>query len=213
MGQIQAVIIPVTAFQQNCTLLFDGKTKKGVVIDPGGNVDRILEAVKDHNVDVEAIWLTHGHLDHVGGALDLKDALDVKIIGPHIADQELMANVENSASRYNLPDKMRNVTSDQWLNEGDYVSFSDHEFEVFHCPGHSPGHVVFYNKAASFALVGDVLFNGSVGRTDLPGGDHEALINSIKNKLLPLGDEVGFLCGHGPGSRFGDERRGNPFLV
>lgn len=213
MGQLQAIIIPVTAFQQNCTLLFDSETKKGVVIDPGGDVDRIIEAVKAHHVEVEAIWLTHGHLDHVGGALDLKDALKVNIIGPHIADQELMANVENSAARYNLPDKMRNLASDQWLNEGDHVAFSGHDFEVFHCPGHSPGHVVFYNKDASFALVGDVLFNGSVGRTDLPGGDHDALISSIKNKLLPLGDEVGFLCGHGTGSRFGDERRSNPFLV
>lgn len=213
MGQLQTIIIPVTAFQQNCTLLFDSETKKGVVIDPGGNADRIVEAVKAHNVDVEAIWLTHGHLDHVGGALDLKEALNVNIIGPHIDDKELMASVESSAARYNLPDKMRNLASDQWLNEGEHVSFSGHEFEVFHCPGHSPGHVVFYNKAASFALVGDVLFNGSVGRTDLPGGDHDALISSIKDKLLPLGDEVGFLCGHGPGSRFGDERRGNPFLV
>lgn len=213
MGQLQAIIIPVTAFQQNCTLLFDSETKKGVVIDPGGNADRIVEAVKAHNVDVEAIWLTHGHLDHVGGALDLKDALNVNIIGPHIDDKELMASVESSAARYNLPDKMRNLASDQWLNEGEHVSFSGHDFEVLHCPGHSPGHVVFYNKAASFALVGDVLFNGSVGRTDLPGGDHDALISSIKDKLLPLGDEVGFLCGHGPGSRFGDERRGNPFLV
>ncbi|MGU3575816.1 MBL fold metallo-hydrolase [Brucellaceae bacterium C25G] len=213
MGQLQAIIIPVTAFQQNCTLLFDSETKKGVVIDPGGNADRIVEAVKAHNVEVEAIWLTHGHLDHVGGALDLKEALNVNIIGPHIDDQDIMASVESSAARYNLPDKMRNLASDQWLNEGDHVSFAGHDFEVLHCPGHSPGHVVFYNKAASFALVGDVLFNGSVGRTDLPGGDHEALMSSIKNKLLPLGDEIGFLCGHGPGSRFGDERRGNPFLV
>lgn len=212
MGQLQAIVIPVTPFQQNCTLLFDSDTRKGVVIDPGGDVAEISKAIADQNVDVEAIWITHGHLDHAGGALELKEALGVDIIGPQENDRILLDNVETSAAKYGLSG-MRNVTPDQWLQDGDTVSFAGHEFEVLHCPGHSPGHVVFYNRAAGFAHVGDVLFHGSVGRTDLPGGDHEALIRSIKEKLLPLGDEIGFICGHGPGGRFGEERRTNPYLT
>lgn len=213
MGQLQAMIIPVTPFQQNCTLLFDSETKKGVVIDPGGDVAQIREAIAAQGVDVEAIWITHGHLDHAGGAMELKEALGVDIIGPDSADKVLLDNLEASAAKYGIGADMRNMVPDRWLKDGDRVAFSGHEFEVLHCPGHSPGHVVFYNRAAGFAHVGDVLFNGSVGRTDLPGGDHAALIHSIKEKLLPLGDEIGFICGHGPGSRFGDERRTNPYLT
>lgn len=213
MGQLNAGIIPVTPFQQNCTVLFDTDTKRGVVVDPGGKVDRILEVIKQNGFEVEAIWLTHGHLDHVGGAMELKQALGVDIIGPHEADKDLLANVESQAARFGVPGTMRNCTPDRFLSEGDIVSFGDHSFQVLHCPGHAPGHVVFYNPEARFAHVGDVLFNGSVGRTDLPGGDHATLIRSIKEKLLPLGDDVGFICGHGPGSRFGDERRNNPFLA
>ena len=212
MGQLNAGIVPVTPFQQNCTILFDSETKVGVVVDPGGDVDRILEAVRGSGLTIAAIWITHGHIDHAGGAMELKDALGVEIIGPHEADAPLLANLENQAVRFGLTDAVRNCTPDRYLTEGDTVSFGDHSFEVLHCPGHAPGHVVYYNRAASFAHVGDVLFNGSVGRTDLPGGNHEALIRSIKEKLLPLGDEIGFICGHGPGSKFGDERRSNPFL-
>ncbi|CAM5339055.1 MBL fold metallo-hydrolase [Mycolicibacterium aubagnense] len=213
MGQLNAGIVPVTPFQQNCTILFDDDSKTGVVVDPGGDVERILAAVRDNAISVEAIWITHGHIDHAGGAMDLKDALGVDIIGPHEDDRSLLDNLENQARRFGITDAIRNCVPDRFLTEGETVSFGEHSFEVLHCPGHAPGHVVFFNRAARFAHVGDVLFHGSIGRTDLPGGNHETLIRMIKEKLLPLGDDVGFLCGHGPGSRFGDERRSNPFLV
>jgi glyoxylase-like metal-dependent hydrolase (beta-lactamase superfamily II) len=214
MGQLNAGIIPVTAFQQNCTILFDTETKTGVVVDPGGDVDRILAALKDNGITITAIWLTHGHIDHAGGAMELKEKLGVDVIGPHEADQFLLDNIETQAERFGLAkDEVRNCVPDRYLTEGETVSFGDHVFEVLHCPGHAPGHVVFYNRDAKFAHVGDVLFHGSVGRTDLPGGDHEALISSIKDKLLPLGDDIGFICGHGPGGKFGEERRSNPFLT
>jgi hydroxyacylglutathione hydrolase len=214
MGQLNAGIVPVTPFEQNCTILFDTDSKQGVVVDPGGDVDRILAALADNNITVTAIWLTHGHIDHAGGAMDLKEALGVEIIGPHEHDKALLDNIENQAERFGLAgDGVRNCVPDRFLNEGERVSFDGHVFEVLHCPGHAPGHVVFYNRAAKFAHVGDVLFRGSIGRTDLPGGDHASLIASIKEKLLPLGDDIGFVCGHGPGGRFGEERLSNPFLV
>lgn len=210
-GQLQGIIVPVTSFQQNCTILFDGDSKRGVVIDPGGDVERIQQAIADQGLTIEAIWLTHGHIDHAGGAMDLKDALNVNIIGPHKDDAPLLSALENQSQMFGV-DAVRNVEPDQWLEEGETVSFGEHLFEIFHCPGHAPGHVIFFNKAANFAHVGDVLFAGSIGRTDLPGGNHEALINSIKTKVLPLGDDVGFICGHGPGGKIGEERRNNPFL-
>lgn len=212
MGRLNAGIIPVTPFQQNCTILFDMDDKTGVIVDPGGDVDKILDVVKTQGFDLKQIWLTHGHIDHAGGAMDLKDALGLEIVGPHKDDAPLLANLENQAQRFGLTEKVRNCVPDRYFEEGDLASFGDHSFRVLHCPGHAPGHIVYYNAAAKFAHVGDVLFNGSVGRTDLPGGDHTALIRSIKEKLLPLGDDVGFICGHGPGSRFGDERLNNPFL-
>ncbi len=213
MGQLNAGIVPVTAFQQNCTILFDMDDRQGVVVDPGGDIDKVLAVLKDNAINAGAIWITHGHIDHAGGAMELKDALGIEIIGPHEADRPLLANLENQAKHYGITDPVRNCVPDRFLGEGDTVSFGQHAFEVFHCPGHAPGHVVFYNRAAKFAHVGDVLFRGSVGRTDLQGGDHAALIASIKDKLLPLGDDIGFICGHGPGGRFGEERRGNPFLI
>ncbi|MBB4955294.1 glyoxylase-like metal-dependent hydrolase (beta-lactamase superfamily II) [Agrobacterium vitis] len=212
MGQLQAGIIPVTPFQQNCTVFFDSETKEGVVVDPGGDVEQILEMVAKNGITLKQIWLTHGHLDHAGGAEDVKDALGIQIIGPHEDDRELLSNIENQAARYNLPGKMRNAVPDRFLSDGDVVEFSGHTFEVLHCPGHAPGHVIFYNRAQNFAHLGDVLFNGSIGRTDLPGGNHQQLLDSIRDKVLPLGDDVGFICGHGPGSRIGDERRSNPYL-
>ncbi len=212
MGEMRAGIVPVTPFQQNCTILFDEATKRGVVVDPGGDVETLTKVIAENGLTIEAIWLTHGHLDHAGGAMELKAALGVDIVGPHEADAPLLARIADQARNYGI-EGLANCTPDRYLTEGEKVSFGDHEFEVLHCPGHAPGHVVYYNRAASFAHVGDVLFAGSIGRTDLPGGDHDTLIRSIKEKLLPLGDEIGFICGHGPGGRFGEERRNNPFLV
>jgi len=207
-----AIIVPVTLFEQNCTLIWCEATKKAVVIDPGGNVPKIQAAIKQSNVSVEKIWLTHGHIDHVGGAADLRDALKVPIEGPHIADKFLLDNVVASGARFGMTG-VRDFAPDRWLEEGDQVRIGELSFDILHCPGHSPGSVVFFNKAMRFAHVGDVLFNGSVGRSDLPGGDHATLIKSIKDKLLPLGDDVGFICGHGPGSSIGQERLTNPFLT
>ncbi len=207
-----AIIVPVTLFEQNCTLLWCTASMKAVVIDPGGDVPKIQAAIKQTNVTVEKIWLTHGHIDHVGGAAELRDALKVPIEGPQSADKFLLDNVVSSGMRFGMTG-VRDFAPDRWLEEGDQVAIGELSFDILHCPGHSPGSVVFFNKELRFAHVGDVLFNGSVGRSDLPGGDHATLIKSIKQKLLPLGDDVGFICGHGPGSRIGHERLTNPFLT
>jgi hydroxyacylglutathione hydrolase len=207
----KAGIIPVTPFQQNCTLLWDETSKVGAVIDPGGDLDSIQSAIKKVGVTVEKILLTHGHIDHAGGADDLRKMLGVKIEGPHLADRILLDNLEKQGEAYSIPAK--NVTPDRWLNEGDTVTVADHVFEILHCPGHSPGSVVFVNRAQKFMLAGDVIFQGSIGRTDFPYGDHDALINAIKTKLFPLGDDYAFICGHGPASTIGQERNSNPFLV
>jgi glyoxylase-like metal-dependent hydrolase (beta-lactamase superfamily II) len=207
----QALIIPVTPFQQNCTLLWCTETNKAVVVDPGGDVLQILNAIRQAGVTVDQIWITHGHIDHVGGAADLRDELKVPIVGPHLADKFLLDHVVEGGRRFGMTN-VRDFAPDRWLSEGDEVHLGKLSFKILHCPGHSPGSVVFFNDAMRFALVGDVLFNGSVGRTDLPGGDHATLIRSIEEKLLPLGDDVAFICGHGPGSSIGQERATNPFL-
>ena len=212
MGKLSAAIIQVTPFQQNCTLIWDDETMKGVVIDPGGDVERIEEAIRETGIIVEKILLTHGHIDHAGGAEALKKILGVTIVGPHKADRELLENIEKQSEMFGVPGGFQNAYPDQWLEEGDTVDVGGHEFKVFFCPGHAPGHVVFFNEEARFAHLGDVLFQGSIGRTDLPGGDHGQLIASIKEKLFPLGDDVSFICGHGPGSTIGAERQSNPFL-
>ncbi len=207
-----ALIIPVTLFEQNCTLIWCDVTKKAAVIDPGGDVPKIQAAIKQSEVNVEKIWLTHGHIDHVGGAAELRDALKVPIEGPHIEDKFLLDNVVSSGARFGMSG-VRDFAPDRWLSEGETVSIGELTFDILHCPGHSPGSVVFFHEEMRFAHVGDVLFNGSVGRTDLPGGDHATLIKSITDKLLPLGDDVSFICGHGSGSSIGQERLTNPFLT
>lgn len=212
MGRLQAGIVPVTPFQQNCTILFDEETKNGVVVDPGGDVATILDVISQNGLTIKDIWLTHGHIDHAGGADELREALGIPVIGPHQDDLPLLQGLEAQAQMFGVAMAVRNVVPDRYLKDGDRVSFDEHVFEVFHCPGHAPGHVIFFNRQQNFAHLGDVLFNGSIGRTDLPGGDHATLLRSIRDKVLPLGDEVGFLCGHGPGGRIGEERRTNPFL-
>lgn len=217
MSELKAAVLPVTAFQQNCTLLWDEPTKQGVVVDPGGDVAEILNAITKVDFRAECILLTHGHMDHAGGAAALKEALEaqgggsVPILGPDQRDEFLLAGLEAQARAFGMPET-RNIQPDRWLGEGETVSFAGHHFEVLHCPGHTPGHIVFVNPTARFGLLGDVLFRGSIGRTDFPYGDTAALLGSIRDKLLPLGDEFAFICGHGPGSTIGVERRTNPFV-
>jgi hydroxyacylglutathione hydrolase len=213
MSELRAIIVPVTPFQQNCTILFDEDTKEGVVVDPGGDVPHILKAIEEAGLKITGIWLTHGHIDHAGGAEELKENLNVDILGPHVDDLSLLSGLEDQAQMFGVTMDVKNVSTNKWLDEGDEVSFSEHSFKVLHCPGHAPGHIIFYNEKNAFAHVGDVLFSGSIGRTDLPGGNHQQLLDSIRDKVLPLGDSVGFICGHGPGGQIGQERRSNPFLT
>ena len=208
---LKAAIVPVTPFEQNCTLIWNEATRAGAVIDPGGDLDRVQAAIAEVGMKVETILLTHGHIDHAGGADELRGVLGVEVVGPHVGDKFLLDSLEKQARSYGFA--ARDVRPDKWLDEADTVTVGGHAFEILHCPGHSPGSVVFVNKAQRFAIVGDVLFRGSIGRTDFPYGDHEALITAIKTKLLPLGDEFAFICGHGPTSTIGNERRTNPFIA
>lgn len=209
---LQAAIVPVTPFQQNCTLIWEQASKAAWVIDPGGDVPKILEATGELGLRVERILLTHGHIDHAGGAAALKEALPgVPLEGPDERDAFLLDGLEQQGRAFGIAGA-RNVRPDRWLTEVEAVSLGEHRFEVLHCPGHTPGHLVYVDRASRFALVGDVLFKGSVGRTDFPYGDTTALLTSIRDKLLPLGDDLAFVCGHGPGSTIGAERRSNPFV-
>ena len=205
-------IIPVTPFQQNCSLLWDTKTMHGVLVDPGGDAEKILHGVKKHGVDIQAIWLTHGHLDHAGGAEDVKLALDVEIIGPHEDDQFWMDQITKDWAKYGQAGMGRNCQPDKYLKDGDELELAGVKFGVVHCPVHTPGHVVIYNTDMKIAFVGDVIFKGSVGRTDFPKSNPEQLVKSITEKLWPLGNDMRFIPGHGPMSTFGEERKSNPFV-
>ena len=221
MADIQIAIIPVTAFRQNCSLIWDRETRRAFIVDPGGEPGRILDAIARLDLLVEVILLTHGHLDHAGGARALKEELNrrmavvgrgpIELIGPDQRDDFLLQGIEESAANFGLRG-MLNVTPDRWLSEGDVVTAGDFKLRVLHTPGHTPGHLSFIDDANRLAIVGDVLFRNGVGRTDFPYGDHAALLSSIKDKLLPLGDDMSFLCGHGEGSTFGKERLSNPFI-
>jgi hydroxyacylglutathione hydrolase len=212
MNKLSIGVVPVTPFQQNCSVIFDAVTKRAAVVDPGGDLDKIEDAIRRAGVTVEKILLTHGHVDHASGADELRDRLKVRIEGPHIADKGFLDDLATRGLVYGMVGA-RAVTPDQWLQDGESVEAAGFTFKVIHAPGHSPGSVVFFNAENKFALMGDVLFRGSVGRTDLAGGDHDTLINSIRTKILPMGDDVDFLPGHGSPSRIGVERVSNPFLA
>ncbi len=204
-------IIPVTAYQQNCSLLICPQTNKAALIDPGGDIELLLAAVKQEGVELESILVTHGHLDHVGGVAELAEKLALPIIGPHQADDFWIQNLPEQVRVFGFPHS-DSFTPNRWLNDGDTVNVGNEVLQVIHCPGHTPGHVVYFSATANVAWVGDVLFKGSIGRTDFPKGDHQTLINSIKNKLWPLGAEVAFVPGHGPMSTFGEEMLNNPYV-
>ncbi|AFP84615.1 MBL fold metallo-hydrolase [secondary endosymbiont of Ctenarytaina eucalypti] len=204
-------IIPVTAFSQNCSLIWCKQTGEAALVDPGGEAERVRQEVAAQGVMVKKIWLTHAHLDHVGAARELALFYHVPILGPHRADAPLLTSLPAQCQMFGVK-CIPSFMPDYWLKRGVTLTLGQLSFSVLHCPGHSPGHVVFWNKAAKFILMGDVLFHGMIGRTDLPGGDKATLIHSIQNKLMPLSDEIAFLPGHGPMSFLGHERRNNPCL-
>jgi hydroxyacylglutathione hydrolase len=207
---LQVKLIPVTPFQQNCALIWDSETNDAAVIDPGGDVATIATAIAQENVRVTDIFLTHGHLDHAGGAQELSEKLGVKITGPGEQDDFLLRGIKVQADSFGFA--ADNCTPDAWLAEGDVITIGGTEFSVLHCPGHTPGHMVFVSRALNFGIFGDVLFRNSVGRTDFPYGDSAALIASIKEKLMVLPDDFTFICGHGAASTIGAERQSNPFI-
>lgn len=204
-------VVPVTPFQQNCSVIWCTDTRKAAVVDPGGDIDRILALVAELGVVVERILITHGHLDHAGGTARLASELRVQVEGPHPDDRFWIDGMEEQSRMFGVAGA-QTFTPDRWLADGDTVSVGNATLQVIHAPGHTPGHVVFFEPESRVAFVGDVLFAGSIGRTDFPRGDHAQLISSIRDKLFPLGDDVTFTPGHGPSSTFGEERRGNPFV-
>ncbi|WP_315850266.1 MBL fold metallo-hydrolase [Qipengyuania thermophila] len=207
---MKAAILPVTPLQQNCTLIWCTATRRAALIDPGGDLPRIKSAVAKAGVEVEKILLTHGHIDHCGEAGVLARDLGVPIEGPHEADRFWIARLDEDGQRFGIAGHV--FEPDRWLVDADTVTVGDLVLDVYHCPGHTPGHVVFVHPPSRFAMVGDVLFKGSVGRTDFPLSDHAQLIESVTGKLWPLGDDITFIPGHGPVGTFGEERRSNPFV-
>jgi hydroxyacylglutathione hydrolase len=209
---LQGVVIPVTPFQQNCSLVWCAETKRAAVIDPGGETDRIFAAAESQGVTIEKVLVTHGHLDHAGAVADLAEELGIPVEGPQREDAFWIDRIAEQGARYGMT-HCRRFTPDRWLEDGDSVTIGTQTLDVYHCPGHTPGHVVFHHTASGLALVGDVLFRGSIGRSDLPRGNHADLIRSIVTKLWPLGPEVTFVPGHGALSTFGRERRDNPYVA
>jgi hydroxyacylglutathione hydrolase len=209
---MKVIVVPVTAFQQNCSIVWDEHTKRGAVVDPGGDLDLLLEQIDRAGITLEKILITHAHLDHAAGTAELAALKGIPIEGPHPEDQFLIDDLPRQAEQYGFP-ASRSFVTDRWLGQGDEVTVGSETFQVRHCPGHTPGHVVFFHPAARVAFVGDVLFAGSIGRSDFPRGNHEDLIRSIRENLFPLGDDVQFVPGHGPTSTFGRERLSNPFVA
>ena len=207
---LQYLTIPVTAFQQNCSLVWDDATKQAAIIDPGGDLDELLAQADSRGLKLEQIWLTHAHIDHAGGTAELAARLK-PIIGPHPGDQFWIDGLPQQGAMFGFPPS-ETFTPTRWLHDGDTVELAGHVLHVRHCPGHTPGHVVFHSPGMKRAFVGDVLFAGSIGRTDFPGGNHQQLLDSIAQRLWPMGDDTVFIPGHGPESTFGRERRSNPYV-
>lgn len=205
-------IVPVTSFQQNCSIIWCDKTRDAAVVDPGGDVEKLLQKIKELDVNVSQILLTHGHRDHVGGTTEMATALQVPVIGPEKQDDFWLQALSEQSQMFGLVN-IGPFQPDQWLQHGDKITIGDSVLDVIHTPGHTPGHVVFFSEVDRLAWVGDVLFHGSIGRTDFPKGDHNALIGAIKKRLFPLGDDVTFIPGHGPNSTFGHERKHNPHVA
>lgn len=205
-------ILPVTPLQQNTSLVWSTRSMDGVFVDPGGETDKLMGAAEHFGVNIKEIWLTHGHLDHAGAADEIRERTGAPVIGPHPDDQWLLDEIEAQGAKYGLVGG-RNVVPDRYLADGDTLELDGHQFGVVHTPGHTPGHVVIYNQPGALAFVGDVLFRGSIGRTDFPRGNHQQLIDSITSKLWPLGEQMRFVPGHGPMSSFGQERIDNPFVA
>jgi len=208
---LQFQVIPVTPFQQNATLLWCDETLQGALLDPGGEVERLLAAAEARGIKIASILLTHGHIDHVGGAAAAAARTGAPILGPQAEDRFLIEGLNEQGWAFRFEHSGR-FTPDRWLAQGEEVALGNTALEVLHCPGHTPGHLVFFHRPRRLALVGDVLFRGSIGRTDFPRGDYATLIDSIRHRLWPLGDDVTFIPGHGPNSTFGRERQDNPFV-
>ena len=207
---IQALINPVTPFAQNAPIIFCSETNKCAFVDPGGDADFLLQIAKENNLIPEKILLTHGHADHAGAAMEIAQILNIKIEGPHKEDKFLLDSLQSKGEMFGM--QARNCIPDKWLEDGDSVTVGNSVLDVIFTPGHTPGHIIFFSNESNLALVGDVIFRGSIGRTDLPRGNHQDLIDSISKKLWPLGNDVEFICGHGPNSTFGNERASNPFV-
>jgi len=208
---VRAIVVPVTPFQQNCSIVWCIETKMGAVFDPGGDLENILQAIEEHEITIEKIFITHAHLDHAGGAHELSEKLNVPIEGPHKEDLFLMESLAEQGEKFGL-NNAKSFKTNRYLNNGDEVKIGNQILGVRHCPGHTPGHIIFFHEKAKLAVVGDVIFQGSIGRSDLPRGNHEDLVNSIVRELWPLGDEMTFIPGHGPLSTFGQERLTNPYV-